>query len=137
MKSVHKKKNWICIIFAIAVIISGMCFEPVKTDSSFCCIDSVNTSEISYVSTVLEKNEDLCTGELLGLYKAKNSITGRNRLKERNYNTKLVAIQSDMAFLPEYSIYQLELLSRYIQRNIRNSLHHIICFIHHQDGAKG
>lgn len=138
MKLIHKKKNWICILFAIAIIISGMCFEqPIKADSSLCCIDSVDTSKISYVSTVLEKNEDLCTGELLGIYEAKEGIASRSRFKQRNYKTKLVTVQSVVAFLPEYSTCFTEILSRYVRRNMKNSLYDIICFIHHQDGAKG
>lgn len=136
MNTMHHMKKWICILFALAITISGMCFDTVKADSSFCCIEQVKTSEISYVSTVFEQNEDFCTSELLGIAKGQGNIVTRSTYKSKNNSARLFAIHSLTAFLPENTLYKTEVLSRCLWKKVRSSLQNIVCYIHHQDGSK-
>lgn len=136
MNTMRHMKKWICILFALAITISGMCFDTIKADSSFYCIEQAGSSEISYVSTVFEQNKDLCTCELLGIEKGQGSIVTRGTYKTKNNSAKLFMVHSFAAILPENTFYKKEVINRFLCKNVISSLYNILCYIHHQDGSK-
>lgn len=136
MSKMRRLKRWMCILFVLAVIISGMCFEPIKTDTFFCYIEKVKCTKISYTPTVLKQNKNWCTGELLETFSGQGNSVCCVRYKPSGDFARVFVVDLKAFLLFRKKLYRKEVVRRYLCENVENSLQSIVCYIHHQDGAK-
>lgn len=129
------QKKWISLVLVIIMSLSGVCLENKKADSVFGWEDIRNTSESIYVSVQTFSDEDMCTGELLGLRNADRII--RDVLRDnRRTDYKVSGFSLIPVILPGVLSYLLKSAER-LEYNYTNSLSIILCYIYHQGDSKG
>ena len=135
MKSIGVHKMFLSIYLAIAIILSGMCFENIATDSFVQSVDSANVMHHSSVSDNVLNRNHLCAGELLGVHDGINLVNHTQRMKGQS-GKKTILTQSFSKHTPDFSFKMPKSTYRLADFEVC-CREVIICYIHHQDGAKG
>ena len=132
-------KRYISMLFAIILILSGMCLDYEQTHSLFSSDFFLNeetqgTLEITTKSHIT-RGDQLCTGEVMGIRSESRVSKNRTRSekKESRVHTMVVsvlAVPLEIAqhFLKSYDGYN---------ENISQSLAVIVSYIHNQGSSKG
>lgn len=129
------QRKYICLLLMIMLVVSGMCFDTVKTDACFLFGKTVGESRMSYtnksaaakqhafIEEQTEKNEICSVSE---------RIDGRRETRARNANGN-ASLQS--ALVSESRLYSYREAARFIvPKNTTSAA--IISYVHHQDGSK-
>lgn len=135
-----KSKRWLNCLLALILIISGLSFETIKTDSSsLCIVNSTNTCSF-YLSTDTEVNHDICTPEQIHPTALRGTVErlGRNSIGSRSKTAVRTGLfLSTLNILSENSnFYFIDEYNR-ANRTFSPGDAVIISYIHQQDGAKG
>lgn len=130
------RNRLICLLTAVAMLISGMCFELPQADSYFACPDScTNASAMLLLAQPSPGNlPDSCTLRMLGhsnIFSAPASL--RRRYEEFSGRTLLLHIAADTFFCGPTLLNGAGML---FLAAATTSHHRIIRFIHLGDGQK-
>lgn len=134
--SILQKKR-ICLFMAVIMILSGVC-QAQKAHPAFGWKNEEQAASLTSSASFSVMGEDWCPDEFIGLRGTRNiSHLIQNRLsqKKTDFSKRMLSV-SYLAFLPKST--------RFISHR-RDGLHDaaasshlaLICYIHHQDGAKG
>ena len=129
-----RKNNFICFFLALAMILSGMCFDYAKADSLLAYEYSNEITSTLDASDSLSENPDIRTEEISGSRLVSNSIKSERRGEEKaSYRTD-VCLSSVNIFAQDSTM-----LFTTVASELHNNIHSntvIINYIHQQDGKK-
>lgn len=62
-----KKRSWICIFVVVFILITGICFDQIKTNSLFSCALNVESDTVVSVRNAVMWEQQTCTPKMLQL----------------------------------------------------------------------
>lgn len=138
--NITKCKRWLNCFLAVILIISGMCFETIKMDSSsLYAVNSTGTCSF-YQPKNTDINHDICTPEQIKTTSLRGTVErlsrnsfankGRTGLRTGIFLTTLNILSENSNF------YFIDAYNR-ANRTFSSYEAVIISYIHRQDGAKG
>lgn len=134
MKRLKSWKRVVIFLFLIVMPVAGMCFEELRTDSSFVCYSHANTVPQTFVSQSLNISNDVCVLKYLGLHVQSSIILGEKRLQQKSA-VRAFYILLALAALPFYYRF-LKYTGTWVSHGGIWKLNYIVRFIHNQDGEK-
>lgn len=127
-----RKRKWIYTLLIVAMIISGLSFEGIQLDSFLMQENTTAQTQISNeISTINDKNSDMCTGELLGLKKSTENIVGSNRPKGAKLSSNIIVFSNIPQKIAILWKDRIEKIDKIICMGT-NSMQSIIQYIHEQ-----
>lgn len=124
-----RRKTFMSILMAIAIVLSGMCFEKIEADSSFTCVGNEKSISVLKMARNVSFMHDVCREEQMGRLVEQSSHTGEEVPK---WDASVLSVGS---LLMRNSLRRAKTaISGMDQQNFTRDV--IIEFVHHQDGSK-
>ncbi|MBE5853045.1 MAG: hypothetical protein E7299_08915 [Lachnospiraceae bacterium] len=121
-------------IFSVMILVLGMCFHVMETDSSFACIQSVhNAATLENMSSTIE-NVDISCPETIQRQET-SSVKTNVRRSTRRYEVKEFLAGNEEAYMPAGGEKHIRQESRLLFVKCFDHIA-ILNFIHSQDGEK-
>lgn len=134
MKLTVQRKG-ICIFLILAMVVSGMCFDIVKTDACFLYTETTKESNLFYTSKAAAA-EQLAFMDIQAERTEVCSVSGREddwrEMRTRNTGGSTFLLAA-LAFENQLSSYR-EAVHYIVPKNLASTA--MIAYVHHQDGSK-
>lgn len=135
MVGMMQKKN-LCLLLAVMVLLTGVCFEKGKAESFFACANGENRSQVLYFLAGAIERPELCTEELLGSQDIGSLIEQIGHSdKTTNLLTAVLLSSAEIFSQNPAIIHHIE--NRETDCAYSSGAAVIIGYIHQKDGSKG
>ena len=131
------QKKYICFLLALMMLVSGMCFEGIKTDACF------SSGRFPYAANAVYTNKDVVTKQYAFVEERSEKCEISSLASEYEGNRKesgARSLNSNMNLAAEMTTVRSLVSLRETAREARfgqTSSAVIISYVHHQDGSKG
>ncbi len=134
MKGLKSWKRVIIFLFIVIMPVAGMCFEELRTDSSFVCYNHANSGPQSFVSQFVNISNDVSIEKYLGIHIQNSIVLGEKQVQQK-LPVRIFYVLLAFAVLPFYYHY-LKYTGTWVSSGGVWKLNYIVRYIHNQDGEK-